>query len=208
MSDRAKRLLMFVGMALFGGLILYVLLQTVVAAFIGGIAGGIVGALIAFVVMKGEEAARKGVEMIDILHEAMTVRPEDEERTIVSGLLRLNVQVREAGLDAEVVSKTETVIDCLRRLVPDMQERYPGEELTWEIKRVAHVHLRELFFKYMALPEEMRVQERQRILLLLDAIVVDLGDAAELVKNAKVTDFGLKAAVIKRKFGVADASKK
>lgn len=208
MSDRAKRLLMLVGIALFGGLFSYLVIQTVVAVFVGSIVGGTIGGLIAFVLMKGEEAARKAVEVIDLLHEATTVRPEDEERMIVTGFLDLNIQIRVAGLDVEVMSKTETVIDSLRRLVPDMQERYPGEELTWEIKRVARVHLRELLSKYIALPEAMRVQERQRILSLLDAIVTDLEDAAELVKSAKVTDFGLKAAVIKRKFGVADASKK
>ncbi|MCK4767601.1 MAG: hypothetical protein KAS28_04365, partial [Desulfobacula sp.] len=68
--------------------------------------------------------------------------PDQEYRTILDSLLNLNILMRkDNNLPIEMTVEIEAIIDDLMAITPEMMERYPGETLTYEIKKIGREHL-------------------------------------------------------------------
>ena len=82
---------------------------------------------------------------------------EQELKTIMDSLLSLNILMRK---DKDFPSKTggtiESIIDDLTMITPAMMERYPGETLTYEIKKIGKNHLYKTVKEYLDLSLDSR----------------------------------------------------
>ncbi len=62
--------------------------------------------------------------------------PEEEYTGIVDMLLKLNIMMRkDARFSTTYQTEIEAIIDDLMAVIPAMMERYPGETLTYELKK-------------------------------------------------------------------------
>ena len=130
--------------------------------------------------------------------------PRKELAALLDGLVTLNIQIREEGLGAEVLARVETIIDKLRGLLPEINERYPAHELTWTLNQMAREYLQKALRPYMALSPKDREDRRAELLKSLDGVEAEVNNVAELVRGDKMGDFKAKAAFLRARF-VQDA---
>lgn len=126
--------------------------------------------------------------------------PRAELASLLDGLVRLNIVIREEGLHAEVLSRVEGIIDKLRGLLPEINERYPGHELTWTLNQMAKEYLQKAVGPYAALSAEDRDNRRAELLKSLDGVEAEVDNVAELVRGDKMGDFKAKAAFLRARF--------
>ncbi len=85
------------------------------------------------------------------------ISPEQEYRAIMDSLLKLNILLRkDADVSVAITDKIEAIIDDLTVITPAMVERYPGETLTYEIKKIGREHLYKTVKEYLDLSIESR----------------------------------------------------
>jgi len=83
--------------------------------------------------------------------------PEKEYQTILQSLLKLNLLLRkDPDLSQEMTAEIEAIIDDLMVITPAMMERYPGESLTYEMKKIGRDHLYKTIKEYLDLSPESR----------------------------------------------------
>jgi hypothetical protein len=125
---------------------------------------------------------------------------------IVQGLICLNIAIRVEGLADDIKRTAESTIDSLRSLIPKMEERYPGEELTWEVTRIATTHLPELLQKFIALRGGERERNRAELLKSLLSMEQELAEITEIIDKDLVGEFGRKAKTVELKYGNGPAA--
>ncbi len=83
--------------------------------------------------------------------------PDKEYKAILDSLLGLNLLMRkDKDLSVEITTEIESIIDDLMVITPAMIERYPGETLTYEIKKIGKEHLYKTVKEYLDLSIESR----------------------------------------------------
>ena len=83
--------------------------------------------------------------------------PDQEYKAILDSLLKLNILLRkDIDLSKEMTGEIEAVIDDLMVITPSMMERYPGETLTYEIKKIGRNHLYKTVKEYLDLSLDSR----------------------------------------------------
>jgi|GEM_PF-2157033 len=126
--------------------------------------------------------------------------PRKELTKLLDGLVFLNIQIREEGLQADVLARVEGIIDKLRALLPEINERYPSHELTWTLNQMAKEYLQKALRPYMALSPGDREDRRAELLKSLDGVEAEVDNVAELVRGDKMGDFKAKAAFLRARF--------
>ncbi|MEN8211392.1 MAG: hypothetical protein ABFR31_06715 [Thermodesulfobacteriota bacterium] len=82
---------------------------------------------------------------------------ENELKSIMDSLLSLNILMRkDRDFPSKMTTTIEAVIDDLTMITPAMMERYPGETLTYEIKKIGKNHLYKTVKEYLDLSLESR----------------------------------------------------
>lgn len=83
--------------------------------------------------------------------------PEQELKSIMDSLLSLNILMRkDRDFPSKMTGTIEAVIDDLTMITPAMMERYPGDTLTYEIKKIGKNHLYKTVKEYLDLSLESR----------------------------------------------------
>lgn len=83
--------------------------------------------------------------------------PETQYKEIMDALLKLNLLIRkDKDLSIEITCEIEAIIDDLAALTPAMMERYPGDALTYEMKKIGKEHLYKTVKEYLDLSLESR----------------------------------------------------
>jgi hypothetical protein len=82
---------------------------------------------------------------------------EQELKTIMDSLLNLNILMRkDKDFPSKITGTIESIIDDLALITPAMIERYPGETLTYEIKKIGKNHLYKTVKEYLDLSLDSR----------------------------------------------------
>ncbi len=131
---------------------------------------------------------------------APEIDPKVELLEMLGSLLALNIRVREQSLSADVTGRVEGIIDKLRGLLEETNERHPGHELTWTLNQMAKQYLPKVMNPYLALSERDRDQSREELLRSLDGLEAEVDNVAELVRGDKMGDFKAKAAFLRARF--------
>lgn len=85
------------------------------------------------------------------------ISPDQEYKAILDSLLKLNILLRkDKYLSMEMTGEIEAIIDDLMVITPSMIERYPGETLTYEIKKIGREHLYKTVKEYLDLSQDSR----------------------------------------------------
>ncbi|MCD4741462.1 MAG: hypothetical protein K8R67_03115 [Desulfobacteraceae bacterium] len=126
---------------------------------------------------------------------------ETEFEKIMGTLLKLNILIRtDTRLDSEMLSTIESIIDDLKATIPPMMEKYPGETLTYELKKIGSSHLYNNVKEYLDLSDESRVTQ----LSIFNNTLASLNEvskrARDIAEKNETQEFKTMATFLKTKF--------
>ena len=189
-----------------GGFILFFLVaklfsQTLVVAFIGGVGGGVIGTLVAlYVSTKERDHTSKEAEKSAA---AKRFEPAEKLKTMLDNLVNVNTLVRTEGLSQKAISTVEAIIDMLRNLLPEMNENYRGNDLTWEVNRAAEAYLGNSVGPYVRLTMPEREAHENEFVESLGQLEDALKDISRLVRENRVGEFSAKAKFLRARFATS-----
>lgn len=132
---------------------------------------------------------------------APAASPEKEYRAIVDSLLKLNILLRkDRDLPGDMTRKIEAIIDDLMAITPAMMERYPGETLTYEIKKIGREHLFKTVKEYL----DLSVDSRQNQFAIFKKTIESLHEVShrsrDIVEKNETAEFKTMANFLAGKF--------
>lgn len=127
--------------------------------------------------------------------------PAANFKEILDTLIKLNLMIRtDPGLSMDLISKIESIIDDLKTLIPDMISRYPGETLTYEVKKIGSTHLFKTVKEYLDLSPESRQTQQQYFEKTIESIHEVCKRARQIVDNNEIAEFKTMAHFLEGKF--------
>ena len=190
MKMNSKQWLLVIGAGIVVGAGVYLMLPLIVVAAVSAVVGSVV-AIVAYRYLDSQTKVRDVPAKID---------PREDLMSLLDRLVALNIDIREAGLASDVLLRVETIIDKLRDLLPELNERYPGHELAWTLNQMAREYLSKVVRPYVALSEADRAERKQELLKSLNGVEAEVDNVADLVQGDKRGDFRAKAAFLRARF--------
>ena len=190
MKASTKRWAVAIGVGLLLAIVLYLLFKVIVIAVISAIVASAV-AILVYRYLDKEPQPEVASRVFD---------PAAELRGLLDNLVTVNIAIREEGLATDVVTRVEGIIDKLRELLPGINERHNGHELTWAVNKMAKDYLPRVVNPYVALSQTERESRRRELLNSLNGLEAELDNVADLVRNEKLGDFRAKAAFLRARF--------
>jgi hypothetical protein len=120
-------------------------------------------AVIGLIVMM-QKKKKEDTKSVDNAPDTPGQQPENslghEVKTIMDSLLKLNVLIRkDRDFSSEMRETIEDVIDDLTLITPAMIQRYPGESLTYELKKIGKEHLYKTVKEFLDLSLASRINQ-------------------------------------------------
>ena len=129
------------------------------------------------------------------------ISPETEFEKIMETLLKLNILIRtDARLDSEMLNTIESIIDDLKATIPPMMEKYPGETLTYELKKIGSSHLYNNVKEYLDLSDESRENQMSIFKNTLTSLHEVSKRARDIAEKNETQEFKTMATFLKTKF--------
>ncbi|MBA3012432.1 MAG: hypothetical protein KKF12_04270 [Proteobacteria bacterium] len=127
--------------------------------------------------------------------------PEEEFKEILDVLLGLNLLIRkDITFSMEMVLKVEQIIDDLKAVLPAMMERYPGESLTYEIKKIGLSHLYKTVKEFLDLSEDSRQHQLENFQTTLQSLHDVTHRSRDIVEKNETAEFKTMAHFLAGKF--------
>lgn len=127
------------------------------------------------------------------------VKKQYEE--ILLSLLKLNILLRkDKNLIKKIIIEVEAIIDDLIVTIPEMMQRYPGETLTYEIKKTGKEHLYRIVKEYLDLSLKSREQQLDVFMDTLENLHKISTRSREIVDNNEIAEFKTMANFLANKF--------
>ena len=127
--------------------------------------------------------------------------PEEEFKEILDVLLKLNLMIRkDIKFSKEMVLKIEEIIDDLKTIIPAMMERYPGEALTYEIKKIGLSHLYKTVKEFLDLSEESRLNQLDNFQKTIQSLQEVTHRSRDIIENNETAEFKTMAHFLAGKF--------
>ncbi len=118
----------------------------------------------------------------------------------LESLVALNLALRENALPDAATAKLESIIDRLRNLIPELNERHAGSELAWTVNRMSTDYLNRVVQPYVGLSSSAREEQLDPLIESLRGLESELESIEGLVKNNQEGEFTSKAAFLKARF--------
>ena len=151
----------------------------------------VLGALIIYMYKRKKKEAS--------VSEVKTDLPNKNE-IILQNLLKLNIEIRENIGDVESIESIEEVIDKIRELAPQVNERIPGSQMAWLINRMDSEYLPKLIDPYMRLDVQGQKEKKATFLTALRSIKDELKEVGEMLSQSDTENFDSKATFIQHRF--------
>ena len=127
--------------------------------------------------------------------------PQVQLKEILDSLLRLNLLIRtDPELQAEIREELEAVIDDLAAVIPSMMDRYPGETLTYEIKKIGREHLFRTVKEYLDLSPESRANQMDIFKTTIQSLHDVSRRSRDIVEKNETAEFKTMANFLAGKF--------
>nr|WP_320190012.1 hypothetical protein [uncultured Desulfobacter sp.] len=127
--------------------------------------------------------------------------PGAEFKKILDTLIKLNLLIRtDREFSMDLILKIESIIDDLKALIPDMITRYPGETLTYELKKIGATHLFKTVKEYLDLSPDSRQTQRQAFEKTIESLHEVCTRSRQIVDNNEIAEFKTMAHFLEGKF--------
>ncbi|MCP4552909.1 MAG: hypothetical protein GY834_12905 [Bacteroidetes bacterium] len=128
-------------------------------------------------------------------------KPEEEFKEILNVLLKLNLMIRkDINFSGEMLLKIEEIIDDLKTIIPAMMERYPGESLTYEIKKIGLSHLYKTVKEFLDLSEDSRSNQEDNFKTTIQSLADVTHRSRDIIENNETAEFKTMAHFLAGKF--------
>lgn len=127
--------------------------------------------------------------------------PDQEYQNILASLLKLNILLRQdIGMPEAMTIKIETIIDDITVIIPQMMDRYPGEALTYEIKKIGKDHLYKTVKEYLDLSEDSRKNQHDIFEKTIDNLHDVSHRSRDIIEKNETAEFKTMANFLAGKF--------
>jgi hypothetical protein len=127
--------------------------------------------------------------------------PEEEFTEILDVLLKLNLMIRkDRDVSEEMILKIEEIIDDLKTIIPAMMERYPGESLTYEIKKIGLSHLYKTVKEFLDLSGESREKQLDNFKTTIQSLQDVTHRSRDIIESNETAEFKTMAHFLAGKF--------
>ncbi|MGM0656247.1 MAG: hypothetical protein ACQETR_13150 [Thermodesulfobacteriota bacterium] len=127
--------------------------------------------------------------------------PGADFKKILDTLIKLNLLIRtDRNFSMDLILKIESIIDDLKALIPDMITRYPGETLTYELKKIGATHLFKIVKEYLDLSLNSRQIQRQAFEKTIESLHDVCKRSRQIVDNNEIAEFKTMAHFLEGKF--------
>ena len=127
--------------------------------------------------------------------------PDQEYKVILDSLLKLNILLRkDIDLSIDMTGEIEAIIDDLMVITPSMMERYPGETLTYEIKKIGKEHLYKTVKEYLDLSRESRKNQLDTFKKTIESLHEVSNRSRDIVEKNETAEFKTMANFLAGKF--------
>jgi len=127
--------------------------------------------------------------------------PEIEYKAILDSLLSLNILMKkDRDFPNELTERIETIIDDLMIITPAMLERYPGETLTYEIKKIGREHLYKTVKEYLDLSSDSREKQFDMFNRTIESLHDVSNRSRNIVEKNETAEFKTMANFLAGKF--------
>ena len=184
-----KRWVWLVIAGLGAAIAIYAMFQIIVVAVVSAV----VASLVTFFVYRHLQGKSKP---------STPSKPDPRQRLLemLGSLVSLNIRIRETGLAESILARVEGIIDKLRDLLEDLNERHPDHELTWTLNQMARDYLPKIMNPYLELSANDRNRSQGELQRSLDGLEAEIDNVADLVRGDKMGDFKAKAAFLRARF--------
>ena len=125
----------------------------------------------------------------------------NDYKPILETLLQLNILVRkDLDFPEELTNEIEAIMDDLMVVIPAMTEQYPGETLTYEIKKIGKEHLFKTVKEYLDLSQESRVKQFDIFKQTIDSLKDVADRSRDIVEKNETAEFKTMANFLSSKF--------
>ena len=126
---------------------------------------------------------------------------DSDFKQILDTLVKLNLMIRtDRDFPMDLISKIESIIDDLKALIPDMISRYPGETLTYELKKIGAAHLFKIVKEYLDLSVDGRQIQRPAFEKNIESLQDVCARSRQIVDNNETAEFKTMANFLEGKF--------
>lgn len=163
----------------------------------------IIAAIAGFFVFKNMNSESKKPEsvMAQAAPKSDKPSPDSELKTIMDSLVSLNLLIRkDPDLADEIIEEIEAIIDDLSAVTPAMMDRYPGETLTYELKKIGKEHLYKTVKEYTDLSEESRKNQLETFQKTIKSLHDVSKRSREIVEKNETAEFKTMANFLSGKF--------
>ena len=127
--------------------------------------------------------------------------PGADFKEILDTLIKLNLLIRtDRDFSMDLILKIESIIDDLKALIPDMITRYPGETLTYELKKIGATHLFKTVKEYLDLSLDSRQIQREAFEKTIESLHDVCKRSRQIVDNNEIAEFKTMAHFLEGKF--------
>ncbi len=164
------------------------------------VVAGIVGGFVASFLIKGPEETIAAVRAT--IQSATNSRPRETDIENVFNQSRsLNQRVRfEDGVSVSVLSAVEEILDLVEGLAPPLCLDFEGDELTYNVCRVATYQLPRLLDPYFKVKPADRASVEPNILKTLEAVRSDLAEIQTIFRDQGIDAVRHRAKTVEMKF--------
>ena len=126
---------------------------------------------------------------------------KQELKSIMDSLLSLNILMRkDRDFSSKMRGEVEAVIDDLTMITPAMMDRYPGETLTYEIKKIGKNHLYKTVKEYLDLSLESRKNQLDTFEKTIKSLHEISNRSRDIVEKNETAEFKTMANFLAGKF--------
>ena len=130
-----------------------------------------------------------------------TVSPKDQAN--LSGLetlVQLNLKSRESGLDQDLLSSLEALIDRLFDILPRLNQQHKGSELAFVVNKIAKDYLGQITGSYLGLSTDARAAQKEELKRVLTGLNDEVAEIIRIVDEQVTGEFKTHAKFISTKF--------
>ena len=132
---------------------------------------------------------------------AASKTPEEEFTQILNVLLKLNLMIRkDLDFSEEMIVKIEEIMDDLKSIIPAMMERYPGETLTYEIKKIGLSHLFKIVKEFLDLSAASREKQLDNFKTTIQSLQDVTHRSRDIIESNETAEFKTMAHFLAGKF--------
>lgn len=118
----------------------------------------------------------------------------------LENLVRLNLKARESGLDSDLLTGLEQLVDRLFDILPRLNEEHRGSELAFVVNKIAGEYLSQITGSYLGLSADSRTGQKDELARVLSGLNDEVLEIIKIVDDQTTGEFKTHAKFISTKF--------